>query len=59
MPVKAIAAATMPKMITSVSPKRLTAGPTRKAWQMAKPMPKAPSERPICDEVKLKTSMVK
>jgi hypothetical protein len=46
-------------MMTMVSPNRFTAGPTRKAWQMAKPMPKAPSDRPICDEVKWKTSIVK
>ena len=59
MPVKATAAASMPTTTTGVSPKRLTSGPTPNAWNSAKPMPNAPSVRPICDEEKLNTSMVK
>ena len=56
---KATTAASMPTTTTGVSVKRLTSGPTPNAWNSAKTMPNRPSVRPICDEEKLKTSMVK
>ena len=54
-----ITAAIMPTTTTGVSVKRLTSGPTPNAWNRAKTMPNRPSVRPICEDEKLNTSMVK
>ncbi|MNL74053.1 hypothetical protein D3C87_1996140 [compost metagenome] len=59
MPAKAVAANNRPRIPTAGSPIPLESGAARTAWLNAKPMPKAPSVRPMFDEVKLKTSTVK
>ncbi len=59
MPAKAIAAARSPITPTIGSPMPLDSGPASTAWLKAKPMPKAPSVRPIVEEEKANTSTVK
>ena len=59
VPIIAMAATAMPMMTVNHSPTRLVTGPMRNAWLTAKPMPKAPSARPISALEKFSTSIVK
>ena len=59
VPVKAMAAASMPSRTVDHSPIFLVTMPISSAWLKAKPMPKAPSAMPIWPDEKFSTSMVK